>query len=238
MFLGLSLVCTLYILEPKPSSFIAKFWCNINLLNVYCQFVSLETDWQIFSMKKGKIYLAIFLISFCVFHKESKAQFDHELLFGFNASYFKDWNEKPIRFFNPEISYRSPYKANSELYMSISGFYGEGTGKDIIKTGDIFQRLIFCYNIGLERRINNFSFGLGPSFRYRREKKLVFIPQPGFQDALIDPRRSHFDVGGFANIQYKLPLNKSRLFDLKLTYCLYSKGVNPASLGIFYGWRF
>jgi hypothetical protein len=119
--------------------------------------------------------------------------------------------------------------------MGLNGLYAEATAKDIQTTGSVFQRLIFSYDIGFEQVLKNFSIGIGPSLRFRNEKKIVYLPQPYPFDFLIDPNKSHFDFGAFVNAKYEIPLNKKSFFDVKIAYRIYNKGVNPISLGLFYG---
>ena len=122
--------------------------------------------------------------------------------------------------------------------MTLNVLYCKATSKDIQTTGSVFQRLIFSYDIGIEQIINHFSFGIGPSLRYRNEKKVVYLPQSNPFDFLIDPNKSHIDFGGFTNLKYEIPITKKSFFNVKLTYRIYNKGVNPILLGLFYGRRF
>lgn len=183
-----------------------------------------------------KIILCNFvLIFFCIPFKSAYAQKENKILFGFNITHFGDWKNKPLNFFNPEIIYSKSLSKRHNIQMVLNGLYSQATSKDIQTTGSVFQRLIFSYDIGFEQKFKNFSLGIGPSLRYRNEKKVVYLPQSNPFDFLIDPNKSHFDIGGFANLKYEIVMNKKSFFNVKLTYRIYNKGVNPISLGLFYG---
>jgi hypothetical protein len=188
-------------------------------------------------MKKKQVINLIFII-FCLFSNNINAQKANKISFGFNITHFNDWKNKPFNFFNPEISFSRAISKNQNIQMGLNGLYAEATSKDIQTTGSVFQRLMFSYDIGFEQVLNNFSVGIGPALRFRNEKKVVYLPQTNPFDFLIDPNKSHFDFGAFANAKYEIPLNKKSLFNVRLTYRIYNKGVNPISLGLFYGRRF
>jgi hypothetical protein len=181
--------------------------------------------------------IKIFTILSLLFYQTLYSQKADKISFGLNVTHFRDWKNKPFNFFNPEISYSKAISKNQFIYTGINGFYGEASSEDIKVTGDIFQRLIFTTDVGFEQSFNNFSAGIGPSVRYRNEKKVIYLPQSNPFDFLIDRKKGYFDFGGFANVKYEMPLNKKALFDIRLSYRIYSKGVNPISIGLFYSRR-
>jgi hypothetical protein len=162
----------------------------------------------------------------------------NRLSIGSNAAHYNDWKNTPLLFFNPEISFSRSISKYQYIQMGLNGLYGQATSKDIQTTGSVFQRLIFSCDIGIGQVLNNFSLGAGPSLRFRHEKKVVYLPQSYSFDFLVDPNKSQVDFGTFAYAEYEIPFNKKSLFDIRFTYRIYTRGVNPISLGFFYSRRF
>jgi hypothetical protein len=185
-------------------------------------------------MKNIKIINYFFIIC-TLFCKMGYSQKVNKISFGLNITHFNDWKNRPLNFFNPEISFSKAISKNQYIHMNLNGFYNKASSKDLNTTGSVFQRLIFTYDLGFEQAVDNFSVSIGPSVRFRNEKKVVYLPQTNPFDFLIDPNKSHFDFGAFTNVKYGIPFNKKSFFDVRLTYRIYNKGVNPFSIGLFYG---
>lgn len=179
-----------------------------------------------------KIFIIIFY-SLC-FSCTTNAQATNKLSLGLNITHFKDWKNKPLNVFNPEIAFAKSLQKEQYLNFSFNIFNSQSSSKDL-KVGSIFQRLIFSIDITYEKKISNFSLGVGPSFRYRNEKKILyFYPTTNPFEFVIDPKKGHFDFGGSAFSSYTMPINTKSSIFLKLAYRIYSNGQNPISFGIFY----
>ncbi len=115
-------------------------------------------------------------------------------------------------------------------------FYGEALHVQGPPEGKVIYRLIFSNDYQLEYVKNNFFAAIGPTIRYRNEKKILYrYPQPNPFEIVIDPNKSHVDIGGAISSGYNLRINRKSSTTFKMTYRLYSKGVNPVSFAMSYG---
>ncbi len=113
--------------------------------------------------KKSAVIITLFFSQFAYSQKST-------ISFGLNITNYRDWEYKPLNFFNPEIKYTKSFKKNTAVGLGINSFYGEANPKDFQNPGDVLQRLIFTTDITFKKLMNNFSVNIGPSFRYRNEK--------------------------------------------------------------------
>lgn len=185
-----------------------------------------------------KIILTPFSVIFFFLSQNSAlfAQKKNTLAFGLNVTNFRDWKKRPLNLFNPEIMFIKDTKKSKNILFSFDAFYGEFPRKQKSEVGSIIDRLNFNLKANYLFTKGNSFVGIGPSFRMRNEKKILyFYPPVNPFEAVIDPDKAHFDFGINANFLHTIPLNlKSKLF-FKLSYSLHNKGKNPISLGFFYG---
>ena len=175
----------------------------------------------------------LILILFLIFSQLANAQ-KSIISFGLNVIHNNDWKNKPLRFFNPEIKYTKFFKKNTAVTLGINSFYGEADPKDFQNPGDVLQRLIFTTDITLKEIINNFSVNIGPSFRYRNEKIKASCTSCPPWEIIIERQKGHIDFGAIGVVNYRLFSKTKFFFEFSLAYRLYGKGVNQASLGLFY----
>jgi hypothetical protein len=184
-------------------------------------------------MKKD--HISFLVLIFVAFSISLKAQKVNRTAFGLNITHFSDWKNRPLNFFNPEINFSKSISENQYIYYSLNAFYNKATAEDNKEVGNIIKRLILTSDIGYRRLINNFSFNIGPSLRYRNETKIkYFYPQINPFEIITEPKKGYFDFGGFSSLKYNIPFNKKSMFQINVSYHLYSKGANPISLGLFY----
>lgn len=183
-------------------------------------------------MKKAGLTLTFFVTLLL----QSKAQ-KTSFFLGNNATHFSDWKKPPITLFNPEIIFQKDIAKNF-IAISIDGFYGTFPEKQKKVVGDVIDRLIFTLKCIYSFKFNNTSIGIGPSGRYRREKKvLYFYPPVNPFEIVLDPDKDHFDIGINSSVQQLFNIGKKNALSIKLTYSIFNEGENPLSFGIFYGWK-
>lgn len=175
------------------------------------------------------------MIAILVFSERAYSQKIDKITFGLNSTHFKDWRSPALRFFNPELSYSRIVSNKYGFTYSVNVFYGENFSRETMKKGGIIYRLIFSNDITFDYLFKNFSFSIGPSIRYRNEKKISSIGSFEFH---TDPKRGHIDLGGSINSGYHFRITKKSSITSTLTYRLYNKGVNPLSFGMFYSRHF
>lgn len=160
----------------------------------------------------------------------------NSLTFGVNVTHFSDWSGKRfLNYFNPEVGYSKQLSDRYSISNVINIFYGENA-PTVVKEGGVIYRLNFSNDVTLNYFFNNFSFSVGPSVRYRNERKILyFYPQPEPFEFVIDRNKSHFDIGGTVSTAYNLRINRKSLVSFKLAHRMYNKGANPVSFGISYG---
>ena len=176
---------------------------------------------------------ANFTFSICLITTLQMFAQNSSLSFGNNATYFSDWDKRPINLFNPEIIYSKNVRKNFIL-VSVDGFYGKFPAKQVSETEDIYDRLIFTLKGNYALRSKNLLLGLGPALRYRNEKRIFDFP-PGY-DFAGKLNKEYFDIGLNSSVLYIFNTGKNSI-SLKLSYSAFNKGRNPLSLGIFYDWR-
>lgn len=159
------------------------------------------------------------------------------LRIGFNVTHFGDWNNKIfLNFFNPELDFTRSLNDKFRFSTALNVFYGEGGQLVEPVNGKVISRLIFSNDYKLEYIHKGFITGVGPSLRYRNEKRVLYrYPQPNPFEIVIDPKKSHIDFGGVVSSGYGLNITGKSTLAVKLTYRFYNAGVNPVSVGIFYG---
>ena len=187
-------------------------------------------------MKKNKVIVGLF-ISLLIVSINLYSQSHDKISFGLNITHFKDWKNKPINFFNPEIRYLKPLNPNNAIDIGINSFYAQAESQDFLNPGDVFQRLIFSIDVGFKQYFNHFSANIGPSLRYRNEKIRVSCTSCPLWEFRIEPKKGFVDFGGVAGLNYELFIKEKSSFEIRMTYRLYNKGVNPISLGLFYNRR-
>lgn len=176
------------------------------------------------------------IVNFWIFTTTVMAQNRDTFAIGFNLTNFSDWKKRPINLFNPELLFIKELSQNKNLLFSLDVFYGEFPRYQKSEVGSIVDRLNFNLKTNYLISKNNTSFGFGPSFRYRNEKKILyFYPPVNPFEAVIDPNKSHFDIGVNASIIQTISISKKSSILMKLSYSLHTKGKNPLNLGIFYG---
>ena len=181
-------------------------------------------------MKKAGLTLTFFVALFL----QSKAQ-KTGFFFGNNATYFPDWKKPLLTLFNPEIIFQRDIGKNF-ISISIDGFYGTLHQKAVV--GDVIDRLIFTLKCNYSFKFNNTSIGIGPSSRYRNEKEvLYFYPPVNPFEMVIDPDKTHFDIGINGSLQQLFNIGKKTSLSIKLSYSIFNEGENPLSFGVFYGWK-
>ena len=187
-------------------------------------------------MKKAKYqFLLMFIVLNCQF---VVGQQNNNLSIGFNATYLTDW--KRLEAFNPEVSYAHLFSGRYGFNYTLNTLYGENLSKANMKEKATIYRLFFSNDLTFDYKVNNFIFSAGPSARYRNEKQILyFYPQPNPFEFIINPIKSHWDAGLALKSSYEFHFKKKSLVAVKLSYRLYNNGVDPASLGLFYGrrWR-
>jgi len=182
-------------------------------------------------MKPYKIIMPIFSL---VFYISSFGQKINSVGIGNNISYLNDWKNNPVVLFNPEISYISHIKKNNFIRFSLDILYGKRPIQSKIE-GSILSRIIFSFNVAYEKKFNKFGIALGPTFRYRNEKKVLYrYGNPYPFEFVIDPDKSHFDFGAYSFITYDILKVRNNFLSIKGGYKFYNKGINPISTGIFY----
>ena len=75
---------------------------------------------------------------------------------------------------------------------------------------------------------------IGPSFRYRNEKIKASCTSCPPWEIIIERQKGHIDFGAIGVVNYRLFSKTKFFFEFSLAYRLYGKGVNQASLGLFY----
>lgn len=187
-------------------------------------------------MKKIVLFTVISLYLSLILNKELIAQKQNTLAIGSNMAYFSDW--KKSEFFNPEIFFLKEFTSTKNVLVSFDVFYGEMPGSQKSVVGSVFDRLNFNLKSNYVISKKNSSVGIGPSFRFRNEKKILyFYPPVNPFEAVIDPNKSHFDIGINACVIQKVVLSKKTGLLMKLSYSFHFNGVNPINLGIYYGWN-
>ena len=170
----------------------------------------------------------LFTLFFCL----SKITFTQQntLTFGLNVTYFSDWKKGQfLNFFNPEIGFSKQLNGNYTISTLLNAFYGAALHVKGPSEGKVIDRLIFSNDYQFEFVEKGFFVAIGPTIRYRHEKKILH-PYPF--EIVIDPNKSHFDIGGAISSGYKLKLAQKSSVTLKMTYRFYNKGVNPVSVGV------
>lgn len=160
------------------------------------------------------------------------------LAFGLNITHFNDWKKGQFfNFFNPEVGFSKQLNEKFNISTSLDVFYGEAPKLKEVKVGTVTSRLIFSNNYLLEYKSNGFFGGIGPTIRFRNERKIkYFYPQPDrYFEIVFEPNPLSFDFGGGVKTGYNFSITKRSLLSLKLTYRFYNKGGNPVSLGVSYG---
>lgn len=185
-----------------------------------------------------KRILTSIVFIFFVFTPNAKllAQKKNTLAIGFNLTSFSDWKKRPINLFNPELSFIKELSTNKNLILSLDVFYGEFPRNQKSEIGSIIDRLNFNFKTNYLISKNNTSFGFGSSFRYRNEKKILyFYPPVNPYEAVIDPNKSHFDIGLNSCVIQNISISKKSGILMKLSYSIHTRGENPLTFGIFYG---
>jgi len=185
-----------------------------------------------------KKILTFTVVIFFVFTPNTKllAQTKSTFAIGFNLTNFSDWKKRPLNLFNPELFFIKEISPNKSLSFSLDVFYGEFPRNQKSEIGSIIDRLNFNLKTNYLISKNNTSFGFGSSFRYRNEKKILyFYPPVNPFESVIDPNKSHFDIGLNSFLIQNISISKKSGILMKLSYSLHIKGENPLTLGIFYG---
>ncbi len=186
-------------------------------------------------MKKFYYSLSMFILFF-YFSLSLAGQQKNSLTIGLNTSYFKDWKKLAFNIFNPEVSCSRLLSDKQSFTYTLNVFYGENLSKENMKEDAVIYRIIFSNDFTFNYLINDFFVSAGPTIRYRNEKKILyFYPQPNPFEFVIEPKKSHLDIGAAIKTGYNLNITKKTFLTLKLSYRLYNKGVNPVSLGVSYG---
>lgn len=185
-----------------------------------------------------KNFFGKLLLLFALFaNTDATAQKQNTILFGFNTSFFSDWKKVSVNIFNPQVGYSRRIHDKYALTYMLNVFYGENLSRQNMRPGAVIYRLHFSNDFRLDYSlVKNATVSIGPSLRYRNEKKIVyFYPQPNPFEFVIDRRKSHFDLGGVINTGYNFNLNKRSLVNIQVAYRFYNRGANPISIGVFYG---
>jgi len=153
---------------------------------------------------------------------------------GLNATYLSDWKHQPFIFFNPEVGFSKGIKDNISISCYLNVLYGQTGWEDINANGDVFKRLWFNNDFTLDYKTRNLILSAGPSFRYRNEVAIMSYPISGWWDNFTDPQRAHFDFGAALRVGYQFKTTEHNFLVMRLSYRVYTAGVNPLSLGAFY----
>lgn len=174
----------------------------------------------------------LLVLLFCLSIFTSAQQ--NTLTFGLNVTHFNDWKNRSINFFNPEIRYIKALNPGSSIDIGLNVFHNQAAYQDFRNPGDVFQRLIFTTDVEFKKHYNQFSAVIGPTFRYRNEKIRATCTSCPLSEFRTAPKEGFFDFGGVTGLNYEFILKEKSAFELRMTYRLYNKGVNPVSLGFFY----
>lgn len=186
-------------------------------------------------MKKILFFTIVIIVVFTP-NTKLMAQKKNTFAVGLNLTNFSDWKKRPINLFNPELFFVKEFSQNKKLLFSLDAFYGDFPRNQISEVGSIIDRLNFTIKTNYLISKNNTSFGFGPSFRYRNEKRILyFYPPVNPFEVVIDPNKSHFDIGLNGCIIQNISISKKSDILMKLSYSQHTKGINPLNLGIFYG---
>lgn len=183
-------------------------------------------------MRICKKVIVLLLIVFCLFNKTDAQR--NGLTAGLNMTYLSDWKNKPFNFFNPELGFSKGIKPNVSLSSYLNVLFGDAGWKEANAKGDVLSRLWFSNDFNLDYKIKNLILSAGPSFRYRNEKALLFYPTRLWREFFIEPQKAHFDFGAALRVGYQFKTTAYNFFVVRLSYRIYTAGVNPVSLGAFY----
>ena len=184
-------------------------------------------------MKQNKIISCTILLYIAI-STNLYSQRQDKISFGINIIHFNDWEHKPLNFFNPEIKYLKSINPNSAINFGINAVYAQSASKDFQNPGDVFQRLILSADFAYKKYFNHFSGNIGPSVRYRNEKIRASCSSCPPWEFRIQPKKGFIDIGAAAGLNYEFLIKEKASFEITMAYRLYSKGVNPVSLGLFY----
>ena len=174
----------------------------------------------------------LLVFSFCLFTKIVAQR--NGITTGLNVTYLSDWKNEPFNFFNPELGYSKGITDKLSLSSFLNVLYGRAGSKDFTAKGDVLSRLWFSNDFTLDYKLKNLILSAGPTFRYRNEESvLYFYGQPQFE-VVTHPTRAHFDLGGALRAGYQFKTTAHNFLVTRLSYRLYTAGVNPLSLGAFY----
>jgi hypothetical protein len=187
-------------------------------------------------MKKHIQYLLL-ILAISIVYKSVEAQKGKTFAIGVNLTNFSDWEKRPINFFNPEIIFIQELSESKKILFAFDVFYGEFPRTQKTQVGSVIDRLNFNFKTNYLISNKNSSVGIGPAFRFRNEKRILyFYPPINPFEAVIDPKKSHFDIGLNANFVQNIKITSKSKLLIKIGYTLHNKGNNPLNCGFFYGW--